>query len=66
MLSLTVKSKGLSLARLILEKLEDGWQPPVLWTDEKLFTVQAIHNNQNDRIYSVNKEDILLNERITY
>ena len=23
----------------------------VLWTDEKLFTVQAVHNHQNDRIW---------------
>ena len=63
-LSQTVKTKRLSRAKLLLEKLKDGRQPPVLWTDEKLFTVQAIHNHQNDRIYAVNKEDIPLIERI--
>ena len=36
----------------------------MLWTDEKLFTVQAIHNTQNDRFYAQQKEDILVNEQI--
>ena len=49
-----------------MEKLEDGMQPPVLWTDEKLFTVQAVHNHQNDRIYAINKDDIPLNERLMF
>ena len=41
-------------------------QPPVLWTDEELFTVQAVHNHQNDQIYEVNKDDIPLNERLMF
>ena len=49
-----------------MEKLKDGMQPSVLWTDKMLFTVQAIHNHQNYRIYAVNKEDIPMNERIAY
>ena len=65
-LSQTVKAKRLSRAKLLLEKMMDGRQPPVLWTDKKLFTVQAIHNHQNDLIYAVNKEDIPLNVRIAY
>ena len=65
-LSQTVKAKRMSRAKLLLEKLKDDSQPPVLWTDEKLFTVQAVHNHQNDRIWAVNKEDIPLNERIAY
>ena len=65
-LSQTVNAKKLSSAKLLFEKLKDGRQSPVLWTDEKLFTVQTIHNHQNDRIYGVNKEDIPLNERIAY
>ena len=38
----------------------------MLWTDEKLFTVQAIYNNQSDRIYAQRKEDTPVNERIAY
>ena len=64
MLSQTVKAKRLSRAKLILETLKDGRQPPVLWTDKKLITVQAIHNHQNDRIYALNKEDIPLKVQI--
>ena len=44
-----------------MDKPKDGTQLPVLWNDEKLFTVQAIHNNQNNRIYAQRKE-----ERIAY
>ena len=49
-----------------MEKLEDGMQPLVLWTDEKLFTVQAMHNHQNDWIYAVNNDDIPFNERLMF
>ena len=52
LLSQTTKAKQLSRAKLLLDKLKDATQFSVLWTDEKLFTVQAIHNNQNDRIYA--------------
>ena len=55
-LSQTVKAKIRSRAKLLLEKLKDGRQ---LWTDKKLLTVQAIHN---DQIYAVKKDDIPLNE----
>ena len=54
-LSQTVKAKRLSQAKLLFEEIKDGRLPPVLWTDKKLFTVQATH-----------KEDILLNEQIAY
>ena len=38
----------------------------MLWTDEKLFTVQALHNNKNNQIYTQQKEDIPANKRIVY
>ena len=65
-LSQTVNAKFLSRAKILFEKLKDGRQPPVLWTDKKLLAVQVMHNHQNDRIYAVSKEDIPLNERIAY
>ena len=43
LLSQTINAKRLSKAKLLLDKFKDGTQPPVLWTDEKLFTVQGIH-----------------------
>ena len=66
LLSEATKPKRLQRAKLLLEKLRDGTQPPVLWTDEKLFTVQAVHNHQNDRIFAVNKRDIHLNEWLMF
>ena len=52
LLSQTTKAKQLSRAKLLLDKLKDGTQPLVLWIAEKLFTLQTIHNNQNDWIYA--------------
>ena len=52
LLSQTTKAKQLSKAELLLDKLKGGAQPTVLWTHEKLFTVQAMHNNQNNQIYA--------------
>ena len=66
LLSQAAKTKILERGKLLLEKLEDGMQQPVLWTDEKLFTVQAVHNYQNNRIYAVNKDNIRLDERLTF
>ena len=60
MLSQTAKAKRLSRAKLLLEKLKNGRQSPGQWTDEKLFTDEATHNHENDRIYAVNKEGIPL------
>ena len=48
--------KRLDRAKVLIKRLVVGTQPQVLWTDEKLFTVQAIHNHQNDRIWIPNKD----------
>ena len=46
------RRKGMKDQRCFSNKLLDGTWPQFLWTDEKLFTVQAIHiNSQNDRIW---------------
>ena len=63
LLSPATKNKRLQRAKLLLENLRDVTQPPVLGTNEKLYTVQAVHNPQNDRIYAVDKIGILLNDR---
>ena len=57
LLSGATREKQLTRARLLLQRLADCMQPTVLWTDEKLFTVQAVHNAQNDRVWrqSINK-----------
>ena len=52
----TTKEKRYERSKMLLNKLLDGMWPQVLWTDEKLFTVQAIHNSQNDRIWIESKD----------
>ena len=34
----------------------------ILFTDKKLFTIQSVHNTQNDRILAKNKKDIALED----
>ena len=45
-------------SKMLLNKLLDGTWPQVLWTDEKLFTVQTIHNSLNDRIWIEFKDSV--------
>ena len=66
LLSQATKTKRLQRAKFLLENPRYGTQPPFLWTDKKLFTVQAVHHPQNNRIYAVNKSDIPLNNRLTF
>ena len=66
LLSQATKTKRLQRAKLLLENLRDATHPPVLCTNEELFTVQAVHNPQNDWIYAVNKSDISLNDRLMF
>ena len=39
---------------------------PVFWTDEKLFTVEAVHNTQNDWTWAKNVENISVEQRIAF
>lgn len=66
LLSGPTRDKRLKRAPLLLHRLQDCTQPPVLWTDEKLFTVQAVHNTQNDRIWARNVKDIPEERRISF
>ena len=47
LLSEATKTKQMSRAILLVQEL-NSTHPPMLWTDEKLFTVQAVHNHQNN------------------
>ena len=66
LLTPAAKTKRLQRAKLLLKNLRDGTQPPVMWTDEKLFTVQAVHNHQNGWIWAANKQGIPLNNRLMF
>ena len=56
LLSNATKKKRFDRAKVLIKRLVVGTRPQVLWTNEKLFTVQAIHNHQNDRIWIPNKD----------
>ena len=60
-LSEATKAKRLKRGRELLKILKDGTCPPVLWTDEKLFTVEAVHNVQNDRVLGTSKDALGIN-----
>ena len=66
LLSDATKKKRLKRSKLLLKKILDDTQPTVLWTDEKLFAVQAIHNSQNDRIWTKNKESVPVELRTSF
>ncbi len=60
LLSEATKVKHLLHSHKILWQLSSDTAPPVLWTDEKLFTIWAIHNAQNDRVLARSKDNILV------
>ena len=48
------KKKRLEKCKLLLERYGDACESaPVLFSDEKVFTVEQTLNSQNDRIWSV-------------
>jgi hypothetical protein len=49
-----------------LDLLDSGTQDPILFTDEKLFTIQAVHNCQNDRILATNSGNIPIEQRAMF
>ena len=55
-LSEATKAKRLERGCRILKILRDGTTPPILWTDEKLFTVEAVHDIHNDRVLGTSKD----------
>lgn len=54
LLSAANKAKRLSRCREILKRLKSDMLPNIIFSDEKLFTVEAAPNTQNDRIISSN------------
>ena len=59
-----IKIKRKDRAKILLKKLTADMQPLVLWWNEKLFTLQAIQNPQNDRIYGRYKEEIFVESQV--
>ncbi|PIO67302.1 hypothetical protein TELCIR_10951, partial [Teladorsagia circumcincta] len=47
------KEKKKKRSKQLLRKFADGRHSKILFTDEKLFTVEQVVNKQNDRVYAV-------------
>ena len=53
------KEKRLAWAKILLNKLKTGTDmSKIIFSDEKLFTVEAIYNQQNDRVLAKSSADI--------
>lgn len=53
-------------SKILLKKLADDTQPPVLWTDEKMFTIQQVFNHQNDRVICKKLKDVPYGRRAVF
>ena len=51
------KKKRLDRGKRMLAKIERAGRKSIIWADEKLFTVQAVSNVQNDRVYAGSQSD---------
>ena len=50
----------------LLKRLSDGTRPFVIWTDEKIFTVERAYNEQNDCVLAVSLEDVPVHLRTAF
>ena len=66
LLSQATIDKRLERSKWIQNWFRQGTGASVIWTDEKLFTVQAVHNHQNDRILAKNIRNIPVNEKTMF
>lgn len=66
LLSSATKDKRLQRSRLLLNFMKAGPQPSIIWTDEKIFTVEAVHNSHNDRILARDINSIPIEERTVF
>ncbi len=64
LLSAAMKAKRLHRRRLLLRKLCSGTVGPVMWSDEKFFTIEAIHNVQNNCVLGRTQDSIPKNHLI--
>ena len=60
------KEKRLVRRKKILEEIRSAGDMILIWSDEKIFTVEARANFQNDRILSQNSTDIPVDDRTVF
>ena len=65
-LSGTVKQKRLERSKVFLKKFRSGTAGEIVWSDEKIFTVEMAHNRRKERIIKRNVKDIPYDQKTVY
>ena len=60
------KDKRLERSQSLLKCFKSASLPSIIWTDEKIFTVQMAYNSQNDRILSRNINEVPINKKSVF
>ncbi len=60
------RKKRLARSKILAKVLSADTHPSIIWTDEKLFTVEAVHNTHNDRILAVDINSIPVGEKSVF
>ena len=63
-LSTAVKQKRLERSKILLKKFKSGTAGKIVWSDEKIFTVEMAHNRRNDRIIGRSIKDIPCDQKL--
>ena len=58
MLTKSIREKRLQRSRILLSRAAESVVDKILFSDEKLFTIEEVTNSQNDRIVSTSVKDI--------
>ena len=58
LLSAASKQKRHDRGKMMLAEMQRAVDNVFIWSDEKIFTVEAVTNTQNDRLYAHNAEDL--------
>ena len=65
-LSAAVKQKRLERSKALLRELKSGTAGEIVWSDEKIFTVEMAHNRRNDRIIGRSAKDIPYDQKTVH
>lgn len=57
------RAKRLTRAKELLNVVQSGMLPSVLWTDEKLFSIQEAYNPENSRVLGKKKSEIPMEKK---
>ena len=65
-LSAAVKQKRLGKSKILLKKFRSGTASEIVWSNEKIFTVEMAHNQRNDRIIGRSTKDISCDQKTVH